>query len=229
MQKVTYLLINSATGKHPCPLAVCGRNITHGRALWDPKYNAHVYRFSEEKWLGGIDRDIAEGGHRSLSKWIVRAEVEFDPSSEIGAMALELDALRAESDQLKRQLANSQARPETSTDGEVAARLEYEAGKELAASGEPLPDGSSVAFTTGFNETRKPAEPAANDEESPGEENTSEVPPEFKSLDFRATRKIAQAEGVATKGITEKPALVNAIMAARQAKQAAAATAPDSE
>lgn len=103
MPKLTYLLIQSARGSYPSPIAVCGSGVL-GHALYDPAHGAHVFRFTQEEWEGGIDRQIAENKHRSFGKWIVRAEVEPDLESPAGKHAQEVDALKAEIAELNRVL-----------------------------------------------------------------------------------------------------------------------------
>lgn len=94
MPKVTYLLIQSRKGAYGSPIGV-GTLQTYGHAFYDAKHDAHVFRFTKEQWEGGVDKEIAENGHRSFGKWIIRAEVEPDLESPEGKRAQEVDALNA--------------------------------------------------------------------------------------------------------------------------------------
>ncbi len=103
MSKLTYLLIQCQPGKHICPIGV-GIRRTYGHAEFDPALNAHTFRCSQELWDSGLDRDIAENAHRSLCKWVVKAEVEPDLESPEGKLAQEVDALKAQIAQLEAEL-----------------------------------------------------------------------------------------------------------------------------
>lgn len=110
MPKVTYLLIQSARGSYPSPIAVCGSSVL-GHALYDPEHGAHVFRFTQEEWEGGIDRQIAENKHRSFGKWIVRAEVEPDLAVPEEALKARIAELEAELEPYRKALAEAQEDP----------------------------------------------------------------------------------------------------------------------
>jgi hypothetical protein len=116
MPKVTYLLINTSKGKHPWPIAVNGLQ-TIGHADYDPKFDAHVFRLTEQQWLGGIDRELAEHGNRKFNRWIIRAEVEPDLESPEGKHAQEVDALKAEIARLQQRAEAAEASAQARSDG----------------------------------------------------------------------------------------------------------------
>lgn len=210
MHKLTYLLINTAVGKQIAPLAVVGRHKTYGHAEFDPAHNAHVYRFTKEEWEGGIGHDITENKHRWYGKWVVIAEVAPDPESDIGKLELALDALRAENDALKKLLAKAGESVEAlAAAGNDAARMEYEAGRELFMDGVALPEGATVAVRTGYQAAQQEALKADQDDEEDPDRA------EFKGKTFRAIRKELIEAGGKADDIKTSEGLIDAILALR--------------
>lgn len=215
-QSLSYLLVQSASAAHSMPIAVNGRSKLYGHALYDGKYGSHVFRFSKEEWEGGAGRDITENKHRSLAKWIVLAEVEYNPESELGKMANELDALKAENDSLRLQLQNAiTAQPVQGSPEDTALRVEFEAGKQIALDGQSLPDDASAAAREGYR-----SDPSV-EQQAPVLE-TNELPDivaDCKGKNFRTIRKMAIDEGVPYyDAINDRDAMIAALAAFRQSK-----------
>ena len=109
--KTTVVLKNLQPMPHT-PQAINGQSgIVYGHALFDPAYNAHVFRMPYEEWAGDKGIDICKRASGPLNRYHVLFEHEDDgaPSTrekdlaaQLQASQLDLQAARREIDRLDR-------------------------------------------------------------------------------------------------------------------------------
>lgn len=128
MFKLTYILTRKGQPS-AIPVPVCGKrtNKIYGHAHFDAKVLAHTFRVSSELWDAGAGEDIMQF-RASIPPWIVRCEVEFDPTSAMGEQAAQLDAVKAESEGLRLLLETREAE-------NAALRSDLETLSGMVASG----------------------------------------------------------------------------------------------
>jgi len=63
------------------PFPVCGYSgKRYATAHFDASTGQHTVKIPYKDWKSGIDKDVTNGSHRAMSKWIVDFEVKFDES-----------------------------------------------------------------------------------------------------------------------------------------------------